>query len=99
MEQLKVLVENLDNLLRDNSLYPATVIKGAVVIATAIIAWFIIRWILRTIEKKSKTIELLHLKTEYFKLIRRIVRYALILLTGTYLINLFNIILNPGVVV
>jgi len=92
MEQLKVLVENLDNLLRDNSLYPATVIKGAVVIATAIIAWFIIRWILRTIEKKSKTIELLHLKTEYFKLIRRIVRYALILLTGTYLINLFNII-------
>ena len=93
MQNIQTLIENIEKLFSSSALYPAALLKACAAISAAVIAGFVIKWVLAGIEKRSKIIELLHLKAEYFKLIRRILFYALILLTGTYLINIFDIFL------
>ena len=55
------------------------------------IVWLILRQILSFIEKRMKKINLIEIQESLFKIIRTAVLLALVLLTGTYIIELFDL--------
>jgi len=66
-------------------------IKAAVAVAGTFIVWFILKGILNLFEKRIKKSGVLQINAQTFLVIRKVLSYALILVTGTYLIRLFNI--------
>ncbi|MBT8374147.1 MAG: mechanosensitive ion channel family protein [Deltaproteobacteria bacterium] len=66
-------------------------IKAAAAIACAFIAWLILKKVLNTFEKRIKKHTDLQINSQVFSAIKKIIFYALFLVTGTYLIRLFNI--------
>ena len=55
------------------------------------IAWLILRHVLSLIEKRLKKINRIEIQIPLFKIIRKALLYAMVLLAGTYFIKLFNI--------
>ena len=55
------------------------------------ITWLILRQVLSLIEKRLKKINLIEIQIPLFKIIRKALLYAMVLLAGTYFIKLFNI--------
>jgi small-conductance mechanosensitive channel len=66
-------------------------IKAVVAITCALVVWFILKQILSIFEKKIKKHTDLKINSQVFTTIKRVVYYAMILVTGSYLIRLFNI--------
>ena len=66
-------------------------IKAAAAIACAFIAWFILKGVLSTFEKRIKKHTNLQINSQIFHAVKKVLFYALLLVTGTYLIRLFNI--------
>ncbi len=66
-------------------------IKTVAAIACAFIAWFILKGVLSTFEKRIKKHTDLQINSQIFHAVRKVFFYALLLVTGTYLIRLFNI--------
>jgi len=66
-------------------------IKAAAAIAFAFIGWFILKGILSIFEKRIKKHTDLKINGQAFHAVRKVLFYALLLITGTYLIRLFDI--------
>jgi len=72
-------------------------IKAAAAIACAIIAWFLLKAVLSTFEKRIKKHTDLQINSQFFHAVRKVLFYALLLVTGTYLIRLFNVLLIENI--
>ncbi|MGD8990334.1 MAG: mechanosensitive ion channel family protein, partial [Desulfobacterales bacterium] len=65
--------------------------KVTLTLAAFVVAWFILRLVLSFIERRMKKINLIEIQEALFKIFRKALFYALVLVTGTYLIDLSNI--------
>ena len=79
------------------STYLHILFKGLVVIAGSYIAWIILKRILSSFEKKTKNTEFMQSNLEIFNVIREALFFGIILVTGTYLIRLFQIYLVENI--
>jgi small-conductance mechanosensitive channel len=68
-----------------------TLVKALLAVILAFVIWLIIRKVISFIEKRRTKTEGSKASAQYIRFARRVVFYGLILLTGTYLINLFKI--------
>ena len=71
--------------------------KALAAIVGSYIVWFILKRILVSFEKRTKQRNFLKINIQIFSIIRRALLYGLILVTGTYLIRLFNIVLLENI--
>jgi len=72
-------------------------IKAAAAIACTFIAWFILKGVLSIFEKRINKHTDLQINSQAFHAVRKVIFYALLLVTGTYLIRLFSIQLIENV--
>jgi small-conductance mechanosensitive channel len=66
-------------------------IKAAVALAAAVVFWIFFKWALRHMQRRAQEGGSLKIKLGYLRFLRRIVGYGLILLIGTYTIELFQL--------
>jgi len=64
--------------------------KVFIVVGVAFILWFILKSILRFIEKREKKYEFVKIHPQIYIIVQKMVRYALMLAAGAYLIRIFN---------
>lgn len=86
--------EFIEKMLADSGIettYIYIPIKATAAIVCAFIAWFILKTVLSMFEKRIKKHTDLQINSQVFETGRKVVFYALLLVTGTYLIRLFNI--------
>jgi len=67
------------------------VYKAALAVAGSFIVWMILKYILNYVQKRAKKYKFMRIDGEVFTAARRAVLYVLVLVTGTYLIRIFNI--------
>jgi small-conductance mechanosensitive channel len=85
------LIEKLTLDFDITALNLTVVYKTVITLVAAVIGWLILKRILSSIEKRSQKYEFLQQNTRIFIIIRKALFYALVLCTGSYLLNLFNI--------
>jgi small-conductance mechanosensitive channel len=90
MDQLNTLFARLETTLGLQGLYLKLAFKVTLTLIVFFIVWLILRQVLSLIEKRMKKINLIEIQIPLFNIMRRALSYALVLLTGTYLIKLFN---------
>jgi small-conductance mechanosensitive channel len=90
MEQLNALIAKLETTIGLEAPYLKMAFKVTLVLVAFIIVWLILRVVLSFIEKRIKKIKLIEIQEAIFKIFRKTLMYALILFTGTYLIQLFK---------
>ena len=91
MEQLNNLFSQLEATIGIEAPYLKTAFKVSLTLVAFVVVWFILRVVLSFIERRIKTINLIEIQEALFKIFHKALLYALILFTGTYLIQLFNI--------
>ena len=90
MDQLNTLFARLETTLGLQGLYLKLAFKVTLTLIVFFIVWLILRQVLSLIEKRMKKINLIEIQIPLFNIMRKALSYALVLLTGTYLIKLFN---------
>ncbi len=60
-------------------------------IGISLLVWIILKYLISFIEKRTQENKLVQISDEIFKLIKKVMGVILILVTGTYLIRLFNL--------
>ena len=91
MDQLNTLFARLETTLGLQGPYLKLAFKVTLTLIIFIIAWLILWQVLSLIEKRMKKINLIEIQIPLFKIMRKALLYALVLLAGTYLIQLFNL--------
>ena len=91
MEQLNALTAKLETTIGIEAPYLKMAFKATLALIAFFVAWFILRVVLDFIEKRMQKIKSIDVQEALFKIFRKALLYALILITGTYLIELFNI--------
>ena len=91
MEQLNTLFANLETALGLQAPQLKLAFKVTLTIVAFLIVWLILRQVLLFVEKRIKKINLIEIQGPLFKILRKVLFLALVLLTGTYLIELFQI--------
>ena len=91
MDQLTAFFAELETTLGIQAPHLKLAFKITLVIVTFLIVWLVLRQVLTFIEKRMHTVNLIEIQGPLFKIARRALFYALVLLTGTYLIELFNL--------
>ena len=91
MDQLSAFFAELETILGIQAPYLKMAFKVTLTLIVFLTAWLILRQVLSFIEKRMKKINLIEIQGSIFKIIRKALLYALVLLAGTYLIELFNI--------
>ena len=91
MDQLNTLFARLETTLGLQGPYLKLAFKVTLTLIIFIIAWLILWQVLSLIEKRMKKINLIEIHIPLFKIMRKALLYALVLLAGTYLIQLFNL--------
>ncbi|MGD2096120.1 MAG: hypothetical protein PVG35_00975 [Desulfobacterales bacterium] len=91
MEQLNTLFAKLETALGLEAPYVKMAFKVTLTLVAFFVVWFILRVVLAYIEKRMQKIKLIEIQEALFKIFRKALLYALILVTGTYLIELFDI--------
>ena len=66
-------------------------IKSAAVLAAIFISWIILKWIVRVIERRLIKYTFIQENRKIFSAIEKLGSYALVLMAGTYFIQLFDI--------
>jgi small-conductance mechanosensitive channel len=90
MDQLNTLFARLETTLGLQGLYLKLAFKVTLTLIVFFIVWLILRQVLSFIEKRMKKINLIEIQIPLFNIMRKALLYALVLLTGTYLIKFFN---------
>jgi small-conductance mechanosensitive channel len=90
MDQLNTLFARLETTLGLQEPYLKLAFKVTLTLISFFIAWLILRQVLSLIEKRMKKINLIEIQGSLFKLMRKVLLLALVLLAGTYLIEFFN---------
>jgi small-conductance mechanosensitive channel len=91
MDQLNTLFARLETTLGLQGLYLKLAFKVTLTLIVFFIVWLILRQVLSLIEKRMKKINLIEIQIPLFNIMRKALLYALVLLTGIYLIKLFNL--------
>ncbi|MGD9056357.1 MAG: mechanosensitive ion channel family protein [Desulfobacterales bacterium] len=91
MEQLNSLFAGLEATFGLQAPQLKLAFKVIVTIIAFFIVWLILRQVLSFVEKRMQKINLIEIQHALFKIIRKALFYALVLLTGTYLIELFDV--------
>lgn len=91
MNNLNVYFNKLMAIFPGESVYLNVAYKAALAVAGSFIVWLILKGILNCIQKRIKKYKFMRIDGEVFTAARRAVFYALVLVTGTYLIRIFNI--------
>ena len=90
MDQLNALFAKLETTVGLQAPYLKMAFKVTLTLIVFFIVWLIMRQVLKFIEKRIKKNNLIEIQHPLFKIIRTALFYALVLLAGTYLIELFN---------
>ncbi len=77
--------------ITENSVYLNILIKTVLALAVAFIIWLILKRILHSVGKKVEKYEFVKANTQIFGIIRKALFFALVLVTGTYLIRLLKV--------
>ena len=91
MDQLNALFAKLETTLGLQAPYLKMAFKVTLTLIAFFVAWLILRQILSFIEKRMQKINLIEIQEPLFRIFRQALFYALVLLTGIYLITVFNI--------
>jgi len=90
MENLFVFFDKISLMVGIRSVYLHLLFKTLFAILFSYIVWLILLRVLAVFEKKTQKTHKIQIGTEIFRVIRRALFYGIILVTGTYLIRLFN---------
>ncbi|MCK5419561.1 MAG: mechanosensitive ion channel family protein [Desulfobacterales bacterium] len=93
MNQLSALFAKLETTLGIQAPYLTIALKVTLDIVGFLLAWLILRQVLKFIEKRMKKINLIEIQEQLFKIFRKALFYALVLVAGSYIIGLLNIAL------
>ncbi|MCK5485574.1 MAG: mechanosensitive ion channel family protein [Desulfobacterales bacterium] len=93
MNQLSALFAKLETTLGIQAPYLTIALKVTLTIVGFLLAWLILRQVLKFIEKRMKKINLIEIQEQLFKIFRKALFYALVLVAGSYIIGLLNIAL------
>ncbi len=93
MNNLFVFLDKLSEILGTPPEYLHAVFKALVAITGSYIIWFILNRLLLSFEKRSQHVKFVQINPEIFRITRKAILYGLVLVTGTYLFRLFNILL------
>jgi small-conductance mechanosensitive channel len=91
MENLFAFLDKISAMLGIRSEYLHLLFKTLFAVVVSCIVWLILLRILAVFEKRTQKIDKIQINTEIFRVMRKALFYGLILVTGTYLIRLFNI--------
>ena len=93
MDQLSAFFAKLETTLGIQAPYLTIALKVTLDIVGFLLAWLILRQVLKFIEKRMKKINLIEIQEQLFKIFRKALFYALVLVAGSYIIGLLNIAL------
>ena len=93
MEKIFSFLDKLSVTLGIKSIYLHILAKSLIAVIFSYIIWFVLKRVLVSFEKKTKKTEFIQINIQIFSVIRKALLYGLVLVTGMYLIRLFNIIL------
>jgi len=97
MEYIFAFLEKISKTSGIKAVYIHLVFKTLGAIAGTYIIWIILKRILVSFEKKTQKNNFLKINIEIFSVIRKALFYGLILITGTYLIRLFDVLLLENI--
>ena len=90
MDQLNALFARLEATIGIQAPHLKVAFKVTLTLIVFFIVWIILRQILSFIEKRMKRVNLIEIQEPLFKIMRKVLLLALVLVTGTYLIALFH---------
>jgi MscS family membrane protein len=90
MNQLTAFFTKLETTLGIQAPYLQMALKVSVAIIAFFIVWFVLRQVLTFFEKRMKKFNLIEIQDPLFKIFRKALFYVLLLITGIYIIRLFN---------
>jgi small-conductance mechanosensitive channel len=93
MNQLSALFAKLETTLGIQAPYLTIALRVTLTIVGFLLAWLILRQVLKFIEKRMRKINLIEIQEQLFKIFRKALFYALVLVAGSYIIGLLNIAL------
>jgi small conductance mechanosensitive channel len=93
MEYYFVFIEKISKMSGIKAVYIYLVFKALGAIVGAYIIWIILKRILVSFEQKTQKNNFLKINIEIFSVVRKALFYGLILVTGTYFIRLFDVLL------
>ena len=93
MEYIFSFLEKISKTFGIKAIYIHLVFKTLGAIAGTYIIWIILKRILVSFENKTQKNNLLKINLEIFSVVRKALFYGLILISGTYLTRLFNVLL------
>jgi MscS family membrane protein len=91
MDQITAFFANLETTLGIQAPYLKLAFKVTLVIVGFLIVWLILRQVLVCIEKRMQKVNLIEIQEQLFKIFRKALFLALVLVTGSYIIGLLNI--------
>jgi small-conductance mechanosensitive channel len=91
MDRLNIFFTRLETTFGIQEPYVKLAFKVILTLIIFFMVWLILRQVLSLVEKRMKKINLIEIQIPLFKIIRKALMYALVLLAGAYLIELFNI--------
>jgi small conductance mechanosensitive channel len=91
MDQLNALFSKLETAFGLQAPYLKTALKVSLTIIVFFMVWLILRQVLSFIERRMKIFNLIEIQEPLLKIMRQALFYALVLVAGTYLIELFKI--------
>jgi MscS family membrane protein len=90
MDQLNPLFTKLETTLGLQGPYLKLAFEVILTLIIFFVAWLILRLVLSFIEKRMEKVNLIEIQIPLFKIMRKALFYALVLLAGSYFIKLFN---------
>ena len=73
--------------------YLQVVLKALFAVAGSLVVWFILKRILASFRKKTQNQDFIQINAQVYNLIEKAICYGLIIVAGTYLIRLFNVLI------
>jgi small-conductance mechanosensitive channel len=93
MKDFHAILDSYQTKLGFTAPYVLLMVKTLSAVAAALIAWFLLKFILSSFRKKIQNNEFIRINTKVFDLIQKALFYGLVIVTGTYLIGLFDILI------
>jgi hypothetical protein len=93
MDQVNALFAKLETTFGLQAPQLKMAFKVTLTLVAFFVMWLILRQVLSFIEKRMKKINLIEIQGSLFKIMRKVLLLVLVLLTGTYLLELFNAVL------
>ncbi len=91
MENVYSIIENLKGMLNGDSIYMSVLLKSIAAIIGSLLIWLILKFILNSFEKKIKRTEFFQKNLQTFPLIKKVVFYVIVFITGSYILGIFNV--------